>query len=132
LKQTIYTDKFLRKKKIAKFSNVLKELWEKKAENVVALDITKFYTYADYVLICTGTSTKHTQSIADAVYEKAKEQKKQVLIEGYNEGTWILLDLGEVVVHIFTEDKRDLYNLEGLWFDAPYYLIKDKESISNG
>lgn len=132
MKQTIYTDKFLRKKKIAKFSNVLKELWEKKAENVVALDITKFYTYADYVLICTGTSTKHTQSIADAVYEKAKEQKKQVLIEGYNEGTWILLDLGEVVVHIFTEDKRDLYNLEGLWFDAPYYLIKDKESISNG
>jgi len=132
LKQTIYTDKFLRKKKIAKFSNVLKELWEKKAENVVALDITKFYTYADYVLICTGTSTKHTQSIADAVYEKAKEQKKQVLIEGYNEGTWILLDLGEVVVHIFTEDKRDLYNLEGLWFDAPYYLIKDKESISDG
>jgi len=132
LKQTIYTDKFLRKKKIAKFSNVLKELWEKKAENVVALDITKFYTYADYVLICTGTSTKHTQSIADAVYEKAKEQKKQVLIEGYNEGTWILLDLGEVVVHIFTQDKRDLYNLEGLWFDAPYYLIKDKESISDG
>lgn len=132
MKQTIYTDKFLRKKKIAKFSNVLKELWEKKAENVVALDITKFYTYADYVLICTGTSTKHTQSIADAVYEKAKEQKKQVLIEGYNEGTWILLDLGEVVVHIFTEDKRDLYNLEGLWFDAPYYLIKDKESISDG
>gem|GEM_PF-1489365 len=132
MKQTIYTDKFLRKKKIAKFSNVLKELWEKKAENVVALDITKFYTYADYVLICTGTSTKHTQSIADAVYEKAKEQKKQVLIEGYNEGTWILLDLGEVVVHIFTQDKRDLYNLEGLWFDAPYYLIKDKESISDG
>lgn len=107
-------------------------LWEKKAEKVVALDITKFYTYADYVLICTGTSTKHTQSIADAIYEKAKEQKKQILIEGYDEGTWILLDMGELVVHIFTENKRDLYNLEGLWFDAPYYQIIEKETISNG
>lgn len=132
MKQTIFTDKFLRKKKIAKYAKIIKELWEKKAENVVALDITKFYTYADYVLICTGTSTKHTQSIADAIYEKAKEQKKPILVEGYDEGTWILLDLGELVVHIFTEDKRGLYNLEGLWFDAPYYQIKEKDTISNG
>ncbi len=126
LKQTVYTDKFLRKKKISKYSKILSQLWEKKAQDVVALDISKFFTYADFVIICSGSSTKHTQSIADAVYEKAREVKRHVFIEGYEDGGWILLDMGEVVVHIFVEEKRKLYNLEGMWFDAVLYEIKEK------
>lgn len=127
MKQIIYTDKFLKKRKISKYAKILSELWEKKAENVVALDISKFYSYADFVIICSGTSTKHTQSIADAIHKKSKEVKRPVIIEGYNEGSWILLDLGEVIIHIFTEDKRELYNLEGLWFDAPLFVIKESQ-----
>lgn len=131
LKQIIYTDKFLKKRKIAKYSKVLTQLWEKKAENIIALDISKFYSYADFVIICTGTSTKHTQSIADAIHNKAKEMKRVAIIEGYNEGSWILIDLGEVIIHIFTEEKRGLYNIEGLWFDAPLFIIQESQDISD-
>lgn len=123
MKQTIYIDKFLRKRKISRYSLILKQLWDKKAENVIALDISKFYTYADFIVICSGTSVKHTQSIADAIYEKSKDLRKQIFVEGYDEGNWILLDLGDIVIHIFTEEIRKLYNLEGVWFDAPTYEV---------
>lgn len=126
LKQIISIDKFLRKRRIAKFAKILTMLWEKKAENVVAIDLSKFYSYADFIVICTGNSTKHTQSIADALYEKAKELKKGVFIEGYNDGTWILLDFGTIIIHVFTEEKRELYDLESLWFDAPIYTIEER------
>lgn len=126
MRQTIYIDKFLRKRKISKYAKILAELWEKKSDDVVALDISKFCTYADFILICTATSSKHAQSIADGIYEKAKELKKPVFIEGYDEGSWILLDLGEIVIHLFTEEKRQLYNLEGLWYDATFFKIKER------
>ncbi|HET9229462.1 MAG TPA: ribosome silencing factor, partial [Thermoanaerobaculia bacterium] len=74
----------------------------------------------DFFLICTGTSERQVQAIADAVQEKMREEQVRPLhVEGYNRGQWVLLDYGDFVVHIFQEEPRRFYSLERLWGDAP-------------
>jgi len=89
---------------------------DKKAEDVLALPLNGRTIVADTFVIATGRSKIQTRSIADAISEKAREAGyAKPRVEGYSDGGWILLDLGSVVVHVFTPDSRAFYNLERLW-----------------
>jgi len=92
----------------------------KRAEDVMALDVKEISLLADYFLITHGNSERQVGAIVDAVKEEIEKNKGIVKrIEGKDGGKWILMDLGEVIVHVFNRDERSFYNLEKLWSDAP-------------
>jgi ribosome-associated protein len=87
-----------------------------KAIDMVALNVTGFTSVTDYMLIVSGTSNRHVRSIADNVMEMVKAAGETVLgVEGHEYGEWVLVDLGDVVVHIMQPQVRDYYKLENLW-----------------
>jgi len=87
------------------------------------MNVSEVTSIADLFIICTGRSERQVQSICDGVVEKVKEHGRQpVGVEGYAAGRWILIDLGDVVVHAFVPEERELYRLERLWGDAPVVL----------
>jgi ribosome-associated protein len=93
---------------------------EKKAVNVVVLDVQGLSSVTDYFLVCNGKSTTHIQTIRDAIREGLKGMGVRPLhAEGIPESGWILLDYGDVLMHVFLEDTRLYYALERLWGDAP-------------
>jgi ribosome-associated protein len=93
---------------------------EKKAADVVVLDMREASAIADYFLICTGGSERQVQAIADAIDEQMSRHGVVSLgVEGYREARWILMDYGDVVVHVFSPETRDFYDLERLWSSAP-------------
>jgi len=102
-----------------KLDLILTALDEKKGIGIVTLDVSQQTQMMDYLVICTGTSNIHIRSLADGVLESMKEQGyKGVRAEGYNEARWVLLDYGDVVLHIFAEDDREFYRLEAFWQGA--------------
>ena len=94
---------------------------DKKAGDVVVLDVAQTLVITGYFVIATGTTDRHVRSIADEVEDQLRETAgmKPIGREGEREGRWILLDFGDVVVHVFQPDERDFYRLEKLWSDAP-------------
>lgn len=93
---------------------------DKRAEDIVVLNMKGISLIADYFLICHGNSDKQVQAIAREMKEKAEEMGCSIRrIEGFDEARWILVDLGDVVAHVFHRDERSYYNLERLWGDAP-------------
>ncbi|MBP2241699.1 ribosome-associated protein [Cytobacillus eiseniae] len=100
---------------------------DKRAENIIALNMKGISLIADYFLICHGNSDKQVQAIAKEMKEKAHELGYEVKrMEGFDEARWILVDLGDVVAHIFHRDERSYYNLERLWGDAPIENIQEQ------
>jgi ribosome-associated protein len=92
---------------------------DKKAIDIVALDIKEYSSIADIFFICSGTSFRQVQAIADAVEEELlKKRVRCHHIEGYEAGRWILMDYNDLIIHIFHEETRKFYNLERLWGDA--------------
>lgn len=92
----------------------------KKGLDPVLLDLRGITLIADYFLLCHGTSTVHIKTVADAVVERlAKRGIKPSGKEGYEQSGWTLLDYGDLIVHIFSQQHRDFYSLERLWGDAP-------------
>ncbi|MBI3952037.1 MAG: ribosome silencing factor [Acidobacteria bacterium] len=92
---------------------------EKKAVNLTVLDLRKVTSFADYFLICSGTSTRQVQAIVDAILEKLREAGTRPLhVEGYEVAEWTLIDFGDLIVHVFSESAREFYDLERLWRDA--------------
>lgn len=97
-------------------SEAIEAAFDKKAQDAVVLELGDICSFTDYFLICTGTSTRHNQTIADYIEETLKKQGVRTLhIEGHSEGEWILLDYVDFVVHIFTARAREFYDLERLW-----------------
>jgi ribosome-associated protein len=93
---------------------------DKRAEDIVVLNMKGISLISDYFLICHGNSDKQVQAIAREMKEKSEELGYTVnRMEGFDEARWILVDLGDVVAHIFHKDERSYYNLERLWGDAP-------------
>jgi ribosome-associated protein len=93
---------------------------DKKALDVSILDVRGMTSYADYLVLASGESDRQVTAIADHVDEKLKAQGVRPLgSEGRETGTWVLLDYGEVVVHLFFTEVRASYDLDGLWADAP-------------
>ncbi|MFH1217951.1 MAG: ribosome silencing factor [Pseudomonadota bacterium] len=99
---------------------------DKKAEDLIILDVHKLSSFTDYFVIMSGRSTRHVQGLADAIESELRLKKlKEGTTEGLSEGYWVLLDYGDVVVHIFYHDERDFYDLEGLWHDAPRISVEE-------
>ena len=93
---------------------------DRKALDLVVLDVQGLSSVTDYFLICSGRSTTHLRSIADTIREEMKAAGVRLLHgEGPAESGWMLLDYGDVLVHVFLEDTRVYYALERLWGDAP-------------
>jgi ribosome-associated protein len=92
----------------------------RKALDLVALDIRKIASFAEFFLICSGTSSRQVQAIAEEVRERLRQERgaRPMHVEGYEAGEWILLDYGDVIVHVFVEESRQFYQLERLWRDA--------------
>jgi ribosome-associated protein len=92
---------------------------KKKALNLVVLDVQKLTSIADVFIICSGRSNRQVNAIADATVDHLKKHKIRPLsVEGTGQGHWVLLDYGDVVIHIFYEPVREFFDLEGLWVDA--------------
>ena len=94
---------------------------DKKAEDIVVLDVAALLVVTDYFVICTGRNDRQVKTIADEVETRLRTEMgvKPIGREGVREARWVLLDFGDVVVHIFQPAERDFYRLEKLWGDAP-------------
>ena len=96
-----------------------KTLDEKKGVGIKLLEVTEVTTLAEYFLICTGTSNTHIKTLCDAVEEPVTACGEPLLHrEGHRGGTWVLLDFGSLVCHVFTDETRQFYDLERMWNDA--------------
>jgi ribosome-associated protein len=92
---------------------------DKKALGIEVLDVTGKVDYADFLVIMTGRSDRHVHAIATGLEEAMRQRKAAPLsMEGLGGATWVLIDFGDVVVHVFQEEARALYDIEGLWIDA--------------
>ena len=98
----------------------VRALDEKKGQEISAIEITDLTTLADYFVIATGTSNTQINALCGAVEKALKEQAGEDPLrrEGYRDGTWVLLDYGSVVVHVFSQEAREFYSLEHLWKDG--------------
>lgn len=94
-----------------------KILMDKKAEDMLVLDIEHLTVIANYMVVCSGRSTIAVKALADELEEKLADQPP-IRREGYAEGRWIVLDYGSVLVHIFHEQEREYYHMERLWMDG--------------
>lgn len=107
------------KKLSADLTAVIAAALDKKAEDVVVLDLTKASAFTDFFVICTGANRRQVQAIADAVQEAlARRGSRPALIEGYERGEWVLIDYFDFIVHVFMPATREFYSLERLWGDA--------------
>ena len=96
-----------------------------KANNVVVLDVVDKSDFTDFMVIATGTSSRHVAAIADAVAHHAKSMDIEIIgVEGRNFCDWVLVDLGDVVVHVMLHDTRAFYDLERLWGDFEHASLR--------
>jgi len=100
---------------------------DKKAENVIVLDMQGISSFTDYLVICSGSSEPQLKAIASAVREQAREtlQRHPLSEDGNPISQWVILDYGGVIVHMFHNDKRAFYGLENLWSDAKRLKIEE-------
>ena len=105
----------------ALFLEEIDQVYEAKGEDVQVLDLTELSDVCDYFVLATGTNNRQVDSIVDEIEEKVAEAcgEHPFSIEGREQKTWMLMDYGSVVVHVFTPEARDFYRLEKLWGDAP-------------
>jgi ribosome-associated protein len=105
---------------------------DKKAIDIVGLDLRGVAGYTDFFLICSGGSDRQTKAIHDGIHEGMKKQHDTFprRVEGLSEARWILMDYLDCVVHVFTPDTRDYYRLEQLWGDVPRLDLDLDESPS--
>jgi len=91
-----------------------------KCENIIVLDLRGLFSIADYFVIATGTSDRQLRTAADHILKMVKQINfKPMGIEGYEQAKWILIDIADVIVHLFVPEYREIYDLELLWGDAP-------------
>ncbi len=99
---------------------VVQAAYKKKAQDIRVLDVRGLSMVTDYFVICSGNSRTQVEAIADAIEEELEPSGIDVFgVEGKQEGRWVLMDLGDVVVHIFHREDREFYQIERLWGDAP-------------
>ncbi len=93
---------------------------DKKAVNMIGLDLREIASFTEFFLIASGTNQRQVQAIADEINEQLKKQlrRRPVRIEGYSGAEWVLLDYGDFIIHLFDKEARDFYDLERLWRDA--------------
>jgi ribosome-associated protein len=112
---------------------------EKKAYDLVVLEVRDLTSIADYFIVCSGRSDRQVQSIGQGLDEKAREEGfRPFAIEGIQRGHWVLMDFSDVIVHVFYEPVREFYDLDGLWGHAPraplpeeYAKLVDQFQLAN-
>lgn len=105
---------------------------EIKAQDIAILDVRGLTTLADYFVMCSGTSTTHIQSIAQGVREKLRERAGlRAKPEGDSASLWVIMDYGDVILHIFDQETRDFYDLERLWADAKVSTFEPRPQIND-
>jgi ribosome-associated protein len=106
---------------------------DKKAQDITVLDMREVSGVADYFVVCTGGSDLQVKAISDAVEERIKKQcnERPWHTEGYEHRQWVLLDYVDLVVHVFSTEKRAFYDLERLWGDAPIEQVADEATSSD-
>jgi ribosome-associated protein len=103
---------------------------DRKALDMRVLEMSGVCSFTSNFLICSGTSSRHTQAICDAIVERLKKSGcAPTHIEGYTQAEWILLDYLNFIVHIFVERAREFYDLERLWKNAPRITVKEEDSL---
>jgi ribosome-associated protein len=110
-------------------SSVINGIFEKKGQNVLKIDLRKLENrITDYFVICHASSGTQVSAICDSVDDSARKVagEKPLHVEGLENCFWVLLDYGNVVVHVFLEEYRNFYNLESLWADADIEVLEDK------
>lgn len=101
-----------------KIEVILKACDDKKAYNFVVLDVSKISSITDYFVICSANNEKQTVAIADEIIKKSHEENLKVYHkEGFDTGRWVLLEVDNIIVHIFHKEEREIYDLETLWTD---------------
>ena len=101
----------------------------RKAENIVGLNVHDLSSIADHFLICSAASDRQVKAIADAIEEELQQHgEKPLAIEGYQKGSWVLIDCADLIVHIFDEETRRFYDLERLWGRAERLDLGDIEA----
>jgi ribosome-associated protein len=105
---------------------ILSAAEEKKAAETIVLDMSKILEITDFFIITSGTSKRQTKTIAENIEEKLFRQfsLKPISVEGYSDASWILMDYGDFIVHVFEDEMRRFYDLERLWISAPVLEIK--------
>ncbi len=105
----------------------------KKAENIVILDVRKLSSVTDYFVIASGTSEPHLRAIVDEITDRLREEYgvRPRAVGGTVQGAWVVLDYFDVIVHIMRQDIRERYDLEGLWGDAPRVKPRKKTAPKN-
>ena len=106
-------------KKLLKKIVLLSE--DKKAENIVAMDVSKITSLSEYFILCSASNLIQVKAIANNIKDNVDENPWKT--EGYENGTWIILDYVDIVVHIFLDEMREYYDLERIWFDAKVVKI---------
>jgi ribosome-associated protein len=104
----------------------------KKAETIKILDLKSESSFTEYFMICSGTSDRQVQAIADSIVIDLKESGfAPISVEGYREGRWVIVDYGDVVIHVFLDALRDFYDLEQLWSHAKRVPIPQELFITS-
>ncbi|MCB0881471.1 MAG: ribosome silencing factor [Thermoleophilia bacterium] len=104
---------------------------DKKATDIVIVDLRGLVDYTDYMVVCTGNTPRQTKAISDEIRRVLKEDHRIMprRAEGEREGEWVLLDYLDAVVHVFTPQARDFYRLDRLWREAPQRAFGDGEGV---
>jgi len=106
---------------------------DKKAKDVVIMELGNLTDITDYFLVASGTSERHVRTIADNVEIGMKEKGvKPFSVEGYRDGRWVIIDYRDIIVHVFLEQLRELYDLESLWIEAKRYRVEKEKALRGG
>ena len=102
--------------------------FEENADEALVMEVADLTIVAEEFILITGRNINHNRSMADAIMEKLEENGEKVLhTDGYEEGRWIVLDYGNIIVHLFRQEEREYYKLEKLWGDAPQKILYASE-----
>jgi ribosome-associated protein len=111
-----------------KVRKIVDLILSKKARDIVVIDLQNFNHIADFFIICTADSSTHRKAIIDEIEEKADKIGISILFSDFNpQSPWNIVDTGDIVLHIFEDEARKFYDIEGLWIDAKQIKIKEEE-----
>ncbi len=104
---------------------------DKKARDTIILELKEITTIADYFVICSGDSSTQVKAIVENIDKKLRQRRQKPLsIEGLSAARWVLMDYGDVIVHVFEQEARSYYGLERLWLDAPKVSYEIQKTFS--